>query len=347
MNILEQLTSGGLPPNTSTSGISSQTMPSWYMDYLRGMSARATDIAGTPYAGYPGQRVAPFTGDQNMAFQNVRENQGAWMPFTQSAYGALQQVMPGMGQQLNAANQYGSGAVGAAGGNAMMWPQNFQQYMSPYTQSVVDEIGRLGNRNLMENIVPDTTSAFVGSGQFGSTRNADIMGRAIRDAQRDISGQQSLALQQGYQTSGQIFSQDAARQQAQQQMQAQTALGAGNLANSGAQTWGAIGNQNAQYMGALGQMYQQQLGTDAAALAGVGAQQQGLQQQQIGVDYNDFLTQRDWDMNRLNWMSNLIRGQAMPTTTTSAGNAPLTGAQYPASPLNMLQGIYGSSQIGR
>jgi len=82
--------------------------------------------------------------------------------------------------------------------SALPAPGAIASYMSPYTSGVVDEIGRLGSRNLVENVIPNINNTFIGSGQFGSDRNAKTIGNAIRDASRDIAGQQSAALQQGY-----------------------------------------------------------------------------------------------------------------------------------------------------
>lgn len=150
------------------------------------------------------------------------------------------------------AQNAGNMANSAVSGNAQNWTDNWQQYMSPFTQNVVNEIGRLGNRNLMENIVPQVQNQFLGAGQFGSTRNADILGRSIRDAQADISGRQAQALESGYGTAANIFGADAGRQQQQQQLQAQTALGAGNLGANTATTAGSLGAQTALGAGNLG-----------------------------------------------------------------------------------------------
>jgi hypothetical protein len=211
--------------------------------------------------------------------------------------------------------------------------------MSPYTSNVVDEIARLGNRNLTENIVPDIQSQFIGGGQFGSSRNADILARGVRDAQTNISGLQSQALQSGWGTGANIFGADAARQQQQQQMQSGAALTAGQLSNAGAQIGASATGEAATRLGALGQLGQTLGANDAAALGAVGGAQQ--QQQQTGMDqaHQEFLRQQGWDTGQLGMVSNVLRGQQMPTTNTQVSNTSQGG--YGPSPLSWISALYG------
>ena len=330
MSGLDFLFNGAPPPSVTGSVASQQTMPDWYQQYIRGIAAKATSIAGQPYQAYPGQRVADFNDDQQAAFSGVRANQGVFQPALNAAQGVAGGIAPG-------AQDAGAQANAAVAGPAQTFPDNFQKYMSPYTSSVVNEIGRLGNQNLQENIIPGVQSQFIGGGGFGSTRNADILGRSIRDAQTNISGLQSQALQSGFGTSAGIFANDANRAQQQQGMQGQTALGAGQLGVSGA-------TAGSQQLGALGQMRSQLGNADASALAGIGQQQQQLEQTGYDTGYNEFLNQRGWDWNQLNNVSGAIRGQALPTGQVSTTNQPAPGAGYSASPLQWMSALYGMTQ---
>jgi hypothetical protein len=74
--------------------------------------------------------------------------------------------------------------------------------MNPYTSGVVDEMGRLTNRNVQENVLPNLGAAAVGTGQFGSRRQAQVTGNTLRDIQADLTGKQMQALQQGYTQAG-------------------------------------------------------------------------------------------------------------------------------------------------
>ena len=92
---------------------------------------------------------------------------------------------------LSAASPY----LQAAGQSSV---QNIGQYMNPYNEQVTNRIAQLGARNLSENILPSISSDFIKAGGYGSTRQRDLVGRAARDTQESILGQQAQALQQGY-----------------------------------------------------------------------------------------------------------------------------------------------------
>lgn len=113
-------------------------------------------------------------------------------------------------------------------------------YMNPYTHGVTDEIARLGNQNLFDNVIPGVNTTFVGSGQFGSTRNADFMNRAIRDNQSTITGAQAQVLAAAAQNAISAYGAEKDRQlQSGQTLGALSQVGTGignaydNLANTG------------------------------------------------------------------------------------------------------------------
>ncbi len=302
----------GTPPPSVTGSLASVTgTPDWYQEYLRGIAGQATSLAGQNAAqAVPAMSVSDLTQDQINAIQQVRDNGGDWRTALSTALGTAGAV-PGIGstaagaatgalsgavgqgagsvapfaQQAvgaagtpttNAAGSaapYLAGATGAVAGPAAQWPANVQQYMSPYTQQVVDNIARLGKRNFEENIMPGVNESMIGSGQFGSTRNADLLGRAARDASQDITGQQAQALEQGYGTSAGIFASDAARAQQQGALQATTALG-------------AAGTQGSLAAGDASRQLQQQQGLASTAL-GAG----NLTGQMTQADYDRQLAQ--------------------------------------------------------
>jgi len=355
---LEWLTQGSAPPNVQSNSTAVGQIPQWLADYQSGIAGKAVGLAGQGYTPYTAPRIAGFTPDQTTAFQTIRDSQGNWQPELDASTNTLGNIMPNVDNRLGQGAAYGSAATTTAGqasdqanaavaGPAQSWTSNWQQYMSPYTQSVVNEIGRLGNRNLMENIIPQVQDQFIGSGQFGSTRNADILGRSIRDAQADISGRQSQALESGFGTSANIFGNDANRTQQQQQMQATTALGAGtlgantnlsagNMANQAAQIGANAGLGVAQQQSALAQMRQALAQKDAAALAATGQQQQGLNQQNMDLAYKDFLDQRDWDKNNLTWLSGMAKNNIVPQSNTVSTSEPLPDATMGPSALQLI-----------
>jgi hypothetical protein len=186
---------------------------------------------------------------------------------------------------LGAASQL----LGEAGATTV--PDVIADYMNPYTSSVVDEMGRLTNRNVQENILPNLGAAAVGSGQFGSRRQSQVTGNALRDIQSDLLGKQMQALQQGYTQAG---------------TQAQTDL---SRALSAGQGFTNLGQE------------QQQLGTAGLkTMSDYGAQQQAQGQKLL-----------DYPMAQTQQFAKLLQGYQMPmgTTTQATGsegysNSPLS-----------------------
>jgi hypothetical protein len=183
---------------------------------------------------------------------------------------------------------------------------NIQSYMNPYTDNVVKRIADIGTRNFTENLIPNVNSTFNGAGQFGSTRNSGFMNQAVRDANESIMGQQSQLLNQGYQQSVQNFQNDATR--------------IGNSANMATQ----LGYQD------LGML-------DTSGLA-----QQNIQQKALDQGYNDFLEQRDYPKNQLDWLSQIMRG--LPAQTQSVSSRYQTSDPSTMSPLQQAAAAFAGTR---
>lgn len=343
---LDFLTQGGSGAITGNQA-QQTTLPDWYNSYIQGIAGKATDIASNPYTAYPGQRTADFNDDQQNAFAGVRGSTGNFQPGLDAAGATLGAAGTQVQGALGQVSGYGSGAVSSVAGPAQQWtdPGVAAKYMSPYTSSVVNEIGRLGNQNLTENIIPGVQSNFVGSGQFGSSRNATILGNAVRDAQTNISGLQSSALQSGYSGAQTAFGADANRTQNQEQLQANANLGAGNLNVSAAGTGASAGSQLASQQGALGQLTQTLNNNQNTALGAVGGQEQSLEQAGYDKSYNDFLTQQGWDWSQLGKVQGAVQGAQLPQGTSSSGSTSVTPAgTSPLAWVNAIGGLYNATQ---
>jgi len=248
-----------LPAITKTTE-AQQTAPEFYTNYLQ-------DIANLGQNAVQQGGIAGFSPLQQQAFQMAPDV-----------------AFAGAGS-LGAASQL----MGQAGATTV--PDVIADYMNPYTSSVVDEMGRLTNRNVQENILPNLGAAAIGSGQFGSRRQQQITGNALRDIQSDLLGKQMQALQQGYTTAG---------------TQAQTDL---SRALSAGQGFTNLGQE------------QQQLGTAGLkTMSDYGAQQQAQGQKLL-----------DYPMAQTQQFAKLMQGYQMPmgTTTQSTGsegysNSPLS-----------------------
>ena len=268
----------GLPnPATVKTAEMQQTAPEFYTNYLQ-------DIANLGQNAIQQGGVAGFSPLQQQAFQMAPDIAFAG----QGSLGAASQLM------------------GQAGATTV--PDVIGDYMNPYTSGVVDEMGRLTQRNVQENILPNLGAGAVGSGQFGSRRQQQLTGQTLRDIQSDLAGRQGQMLQQGYNTA-------ATTAQADLQRALQAGQGFTNLGQE-----------------------QMQLGQGGLkTLFDLGSAQQ--KQGQAILDYPMAQTQQ---------FAQLLRGQNIPTgsttqTTGSEGfqNSPLSqigglatllGALFPKSP---------------
>lgn len=266
-SVLDNLTTSP-SVNLGAGSATQQILPDWYTSLISTMGERGTNIATQPYAPYTGARVAGLS------------------PLQQSGL-----------TTLNGAPAAGAGAVqagvqAAQGAAGSQWNSTYRdQYMSPYIGGVVDDIARRGNRNFIENLMPAVNGAFTGSGQFGSTRNAEILGRTMRDVQDNITGAQSNALQAGYTGAQGQFNADQNR-----------ALTGGSA------------------LGALGQLQQQMVINGGNAQLAGGALQQNQQQRGLDTAYADFNEARNYDMGQLQQLRQLISGLQLPGGATSASN---------------------------
>ena len=198
-----------------------QVLPEFYTNYLQ-------DIANLGTNAIQQGGVAGFSPLQQQAFQMAPN----------TAFSGAQTAG-------DAASLLGASGTTAA-------PSMVGSYMNPYTTNVVDEMARLQNQNVQRSVMPALRGAGVGSGGFGSTRQANVTGQTLAEMQRNLTGQQYGALNTGYG--------DAMRA-------AQTDL-----------------NRQMQAGQGLGQVAQQQynIGTGGLdVLQKLGAQQQDLGQQQL------------------------------------------------------------------
>lgn len=268
---------GTVAPDVTTNKTQATTAPQYFTNYL-------SDIAQTGQAALKrpmDQLVAPLTEMQQQGYAAV--------PTAAEAY------KPG----LAAAQQT---AAGVAGG---ITPNRIQNLMNPYTTGVVDEMARLQQKNVQQNLMPQLKAGFVGSGGLGGQRYANATGQTLADLQANLTGQQTGALQSGYNT---------ALQAAIQEMQAQ---------NQAAQTQGTLAGK------------EQELGlTGAGALTKAGAEQQAFKQAQINAP-----------LTNAGNVAALMRGYNVPTTVSETYKGPLPGAygNSPLSQIAGLGTLLGSA----
>lgn len=286
---------GGNKPSTVTgTATTDQFFPAWYTDHVKGILSKANAVTAAPYPAYPGPRIADLTADEKSGLAGIRSNVGSATPAINSGINMVSQAgAPGLNQSV------------------------FNTYTSPHLTGVVNRIAELGGRNLSENLLPAVNDTFIGAGQFGSGRHADFTGRAVRDANESILGQQAQALQAGFETS----------------------LDAYNAAQNRSLLAG-------DKLGALGQMKQAAGLTDATALLSGGALQRELAQRGMDVGYEEFQRQAEYPKTQLGFLSALLRGTQVPTSTNQITTQQQTGGVNPlANLLGLAAGAAGAKKL--
>jgi hypothetical protein len=314
MAFLNFLTQGQPLPSTSSTLTTSQ-VPQYLSDYLYNLMSGAYSAAQQPYQAYGGPRLAGFTAPQTQAFDVTQQAAAAYKPQMTAA-------------EQTAAQAGGISATGAAqpyfqqAGQTL--PSTIQQYMNPYQENVISAMGTEAQRQLQEKILPAIGDQFTRAGQYGSSRQQEIAQRGVRDIASDLEANIGKQLAQGYTTAG---------TQAQADLQRLASMGqaAGTLAGTEAQQKAALAGVQA----GLGQK-EQALGlTGAAALETTGSEQQAMNQRNLDLAYQDFLTQTQYPEQQLGFLSNIVRGLPSGGGTTSGTTSSL-GQSYSASPLASL-----------
>lgn len=272
-------------PSTFTSPIETRSdMPDWYQAARRQLITRAAQIAGTPYKAYTGPRVQALNADQQSAFDKTRETVAQGNPYQEQAASFI------------------SGSTGFDQGK-------FDQFLNPYRQGALDELTRQATRNLNENLLPQVSDTFTGAGMFGSTRHADFAGRALRDTQESLLGQQANLLNNSYTDAMNAYGADQGR-----------SLTAG------------------QQLGALGQLTYNQGLSGAAALESIGNTQQQQGQRSLDLAYQDFIDQRDAPLRNLETLSGTINAYTPDPNKVGYTSQQIPQANYQASPLSQILG---------
>lgn len=249
------LTQGDPLPNIQTTQQAVTSAPSWYTDYLSGMAKSAA------------------TGAQNAKFIGANDLQNRAFNLTGSTVGQYQ-------PQIAEASKLASGV-----GNTDI-ANRVSQFMTPYTNQVVDALGALGKRNINDYLMPQANASAVGTGQFGSKRGAEVLGQAVNTGLSNLSGAQAQALQTGY----------------------SQALGAAQADQSQKLA-------SAQQLGSLAQQGQGMNLADINALATMGGQKQTIDQ-----------NQQLFPLQAMNLGAQALRGYSIPTSVSNTYNGPIPGA---------------------
>jgi len=293
---------GGSSQQTQpTSQTVTQTnLPEYARPYFEDLLTKTQSATAEPYLPYSGQRNAQFGADQQQAFQSVRDIAGQGTPqgimAAQSALGGLSNYQANYDPSTTTTGTFDAAAA--------------QRYMDPYLQQVLrtqsNEAAHMFNTGQAQR-----DAGAVRAGAFGGSRSAIADETARSEMQRNLMATQAGLLSQGYAQAGNLFNADQSRAlQAQQATEQSRQFGANlGLQGAGLATQAAGSLANVSNMGRAADVQA------ATMLQQQGAQQQQLEQQGLDTAYADFVNQRDYPKQQLNFYSGILRG--VPVTAQS------------------------------
>lgn len=308
-----------MPENTFTG------FPDWYggsTGSIREVLDQARRDNTIPYEEYRGERIAPFTQLQQQAFALAPQ-----LAQTSPEYGQARGAINGAigqdiyGQQVQPYVQRGTTAPGAA---------DINQYLNPYREEVLQNIGRLGSRNLLENILPNIQNRFIGAGQYGSSQHQNLTNRAIRDTQEGVSQAQANALHGGFNTAL-----EAAQGQRARELQGAQVAGRGAEAQAQRQLLGAEALQN------VAGAEQNQRIRGLGVVSQLGGQQQQQEQNASNVAYQNFQNQRNYPFFQTARLNEVVRGLPVQSQQFTSNVAPTAPQMPQASPYTQAGGLVG------
>lgn len=317
---------GGNTTQTSYSTNLPEYAKPFYEELLKqtGKQVYTTDASGNvtgvkPYVPYTGERVAGFTPEQEKVQAEVA---GMATPggFGKAATGLSAGEAMGYGTALTGLGKaFGYTPMAVSGGT--FGAPEAAAYMSPYASNVTDIAVREARKQADMAKTAGMTGA-IGRGTFGGARQALIQSEQERGAQQNIANIRAQGAEQAYQNAQKMFEADQARrlQAAQMGQQAQQyAAGLGKeLGMAGLQT----GLEAAGKTGALAATEQAANLERLKAQAASAGEKQALQQEIDNLKYQQFQEAQNYQKAQLDYLSQILRGNAAALGTTQTQYAP-------------------------
>jgi hypothetical protein len=285
--------------------------------YETDASGNVTGVKGMPL--YTGERIAGFTPGQEAVQTEVA---GLTAP---GGFGAATRGL-GVGEAM------GFGTAGLGLGQAFGYrptdisggtftPGAAAYYASPYQTGVTDiavrEAERQGDIQKQQGAL-----GAIGRGTFGGARQALLQAEQQRNVGQNIADIRTKGAQSGYENAQKMFEADQARRmQAAQlgQQGQQFAAGLGKeLGVAGLQT----GLEAATKTGALAAQEQASNLERLKAQAASAGEKQALQQEINNLKYQQFQESQNYQKSQLDYLSNILRGNAAALGTTQVQYAP-------------------------
>jgi hypothetical protein len=321
---------GGGNPGPTTQTSVSTNLPEYakpfYEELLKqtGKQVYQTDASGNvtgvkPFVPYTGDRVTGFTPEQEAV---QREVAGMTTPggFGAASTGLGTGAAMGFGTAGAGLSQaFGYNPTAISGGTFDPYAANY--YASPYQTGVTDIAVREARR---QGDIERTRGALgaIQRGTFGGARQGLMQAEQDRNLAQNITDIRTKGAQAGFENAQQQFERDQVRRMkaaelGQQAQQFQAGIGK-ELGVAGLQT----GLEAASKTGALAATEQTADLERLKAQAASAGEKQALQQEINNIKYQQFMDQQNFQKAQLDYLSQILRGNAAALGSTQVSYAP-------------------------
>jgi hypothetical protein len=319
---------GGGGPQTQTSY--STNLPEYARPYYEellkqsGQQIYTTDDKGKvtgvkEFTPYTGERIAGFTPEQQaVQARTAGLTQPGQFAGATTGLGAGTTMGLGAGVAgLGQAFDYNPMAISGGTFNAPA----AAYYSSPYQEAVTDVAVREARR---QGDIERSRGAMgaIGRGTFGGARQALMQSEQDRNLAQNIGDIRARGQQEAFMNAQQQFERDQARrmqaaQLGQQAQQFQAGIGK-DIGLAGL----TAGLQGSQALGALGATQQASDIERLKAQAASAGESQALQQERLNQQYQQFMDKQNFQKAQLDYLSNILRGNAGALGQTQVQYAP-------------------------
>jgi len=283
---------GGNTTQTGTTTSYTTTLPEYFEPYATAMASRAQTESLQGYTPYAGQRLAGFTPEEQIALSRT------------GAYGVggpnIQEQLATRGLADEARKDVPLGMGIATGFDPGEFTSDIAaSYMSPYTQNVVDVQKREAARDAQMQL-EHLQSRAAQSQAYGGYRHGQQESNLSRQLAQQLGDIQARGQAAGYEDAYSRFIADREGRLAKSEL---------GLKGLGVDQQGRQLRQQA--LGQLSDLAPQADRSQQerlAALQGVGMARRGMTQEQMDMAYQDFLRQREYPKEQIEWYSEILRG---------------------------------------
>jgi hypothetical protein len=307
------------------SSTTTQEVPAELKPLATAYSQKAMELSNQGYQGYNGPQVANNNWWQDAGAKLIGDRAMSGNPLMNLGQDTMKNALASGNAATN--NPYGyAGAVGSAT-PAVNGGTNQYAGANPYLQQNINAAMGDITRNYNDAVAPGLTTQMVNSGSFGNTGAQASTANALNDLTKNLANTSSSMRMQDY-----VTQQGLAENQINRNMQtsqfnsglsdsALARLQQNNQFNSNMGNDYASRNDQmkSQYLN-LAPTYANQTYTDAAQMMKVGQQYQDNSQQNLDVQYQNYLDQQNDPYKKLAAMSGVFgSGIGQTSATKSSG----------------------------